>query len=282
MNIDLDKYINLAATQGPDMSAENKSSGGTGEYTPPVAGAVLLRFIGYIEIGQRREDYKGEVKIKDKVKLLFELHGRNYPVKETEDGLVAQRITITESISYHEKSNFKRLFLAMRNNDVSITHMAQMLGKGFRGRIYHKEFVGQDGQKKVFARLRDDNGYSIGPALAEDPETGEVKTIRIPECVSQPKVFLWRHADKAMWDNLYIDGEYSDGKSKNLFQNDITQAINFKGSAVDSLLNSSGIDEALSQYNTAPVVESKRAFGFTSSRPPQDFSDPFDDDYQPE
>lgn len=252
--MNIDDYINLAATQGPNMS-QSPTSGGSDEYTPPPQGVALLRFVGYVEVGQRREDFKGDVKVKDKVKLIFELHGKNYPVKEVNGVQFPQRITITESISFHEKSNFKKLFLAMRNGDESITHMAQLLGRAFKGRVFHKSWVGNDGKTKTFARLRDDTGYSIGPAVAEDPETGETRVLNVPAALSELRLFLWKFADKKMWDSLYIDGSYGDGRTKNIFQDEIKQALNFTGSAIDRVLNQGGVSEALEATSTAPVQQ---------------------------
>ena len=255
--MNINDYINIAVSQGPNMN-KSASNNSQEEYQPPAEGVALLRFVGYIEIGQRREEFKGDVKVRDKVKLIFELHGKNYPVKETAEGPQAQRITITESLSFHEKSNFKKLFLSMRNGDESITHMAQLLGKPFKGRVSHKSFTGSDGKQKTFARLRDDVGYNIGPAVAEDPETGETRALNVPKALSELRLFLWKFADKKMWDSIYIDGQYGDGRSKNIFQNDITQALNFKGSAIDRVLNQGGVQDALQDVDLTPKTEEKK------------------------
>jgi len=47
---------------------------------------------------------------------------------------------------------------------------------------------------------------------------------------------VWDAATKEMWDSLFIDGEYEDGKTKNVFQEIITKAKNFPGSPIHSIL----------------------------------------------
>lgn len=273
--MDIQKYINQAVQQGPDMSKAQTSSGGGSGYTPPPEGPVLLRFVGYIEIGQVLDEYQGERRIKDKVKLIFECHGKNYPNND--------RITITENLSLHEKSNFQKIFQAMRAGDDSIRHMSQLLGGAFRGRVYHHSFTGRDGNKRVFARLRDKNGYSIGPSVAEDPETGEVRAIQVPEPKTPLKIFLWNFATKEMWDNLFIEGEYSDGRSKNLLQNEILEAYNFKGSPIDNILNGGeAISREFEQMDTSPKQGGAfrpQGVNRPAGRPqPMQHSDPFDDE----
>lgn len=230
MAFDLKKTLATIAKTGPNMQQAQK---GGGDYEPPVAGACLLRFIGYIEIGKQESSYKGQVKVKDKVQLIFEVHGKNYPPKEIDGELYPHRIKITETLSLSEKANFYKLFNAMRNGREDITHMAQMLGEPFRGRIYHSE-PSKDG--RVYARLRNDAGYSIAPPYIEDAETGESRKVKVPEAISPLRLFVWDMASKEMWDSLFIDGEYEEGKTKNVFQEAIANAKNFPGSAIHQLL----------------------------------------------
>lgn len=231
MSFDLKKTLAHIAKTGPNMQEAQK--GGGGDYEPPVEGACLLRFVGYVEIGKQESNWKGQVKVKDKVQLVFEVHGKNYPVKELDDGTkVVHRIKITETLSLSEKANFFKLFRAMSNGRSDITHMAQMLGEPFRGRIYHNKT--EDG--RVFARLRNDAGYSIAPPYVEDAETGESRKVKVPEAISPLRLFVWDAASKEMWDSLFIDGEYEEGKTKNVFQEAITKAKNFPGSPIYAIL----------------------------------------------
>src|SRR5699024_12564062 len=53
-------------------------------------------------------------------------------------------------------------------------------------------------------------------------------------------VFLWNNPVKEMWDKLYIEGENDNGESKNFIQDEIVNAKNFHGSAVDLMLRGGG------------------------------------------
>lgn len=230
MAFDLKKAVGQIAKNAPNMQEAQK---GGGDYTPPPAGACSLRFVAYIELGKQKTTFKGETKIKDKVRLVFEVHGKNYPVKELDDGTkIPQRVTITETLSLSEKAHFFKIFNAMRNGREDITHMAQMLGEPFRGRIFHNE--GKEG--KVFANLRNEAGYSIAPPYVEDPETGESRKVKVPEALSELRLFVWDQPSKEMWDSLFIEGEYEEGKTKNVLQAAVLAAANYKGSPLEQLL----------------------------------------------
>jgi hypothetical protein len=230
MGFDLKKAVGQIAKNAPNMQEAQK---GGGDYEPPAAGPCFLRFIGYIELGKQKSTYKGETKIKDKVRLIFEVHGKNYPPKKLDDGtLIPTRITITETLSLSEKAHFFKIFNSMRNNRSEITHMAQMLGEGFLGRITHN--TGKE--DKVYANLRNDAGYSIRPPYREDPETGESTKLKVPEAISELRLFVWDQPSKEMWDSLFIDGEYEEGKTKNVIQQTVLAAVNYKGSPLEQLL----------------------------------------------
>lgn len=68
----------------------------------------------------------------------------------------------------------------------------------------------------------------------------------VPEFpTEQLKLFLWDFPNKAMWDSLYIEGEWAakEGKpaeSKNKLQNKIMAAVNFQGSPLQVLLAGGG------------------------------------------
>lgn len=221
--------------------AEAKAGGG-GEYTPPAEGTAMLRFVGYVELGNQAHTYKGKTSYKPKVQLTFELHGKKWPYNELDDGTkVPQRITIKETQSQSQKAHFFKIFNAMRDGREEITHYTEMLGDAFCGRIVHDiaEAKG-DLPERVFARLRDDNGYTIrGPWVEAPDDDGDIvkRKVKVPEALSELRCFVWDFADKEMWDSLYIDGEYEDtGKTKNVLQEMILNAENFAGSPIDALL----------------------------------------------
>lgn len=244
MALDVKKLGALAAKKGRDFT--KTTTGGGGSYTPPPEGPVNLRFVGYYEIGQHEKNVKGVKKVQNKVQLVFELSGKNYPPRENGEPL---RMTITENLSDNVKANIIKLFNKM-NYKGEATHFAQLLGEAYRGRIYHtkKEY---DGNEVVYANLRNEDGYSITPPVVEqvdDDGNVTVKQIKVAEPLSELKLFLWDMPSKEMWDSIYIDGEYEartddngkvikPAKSKNVVQELIMSAKNWIGSPMQVLLD---------------------------------------------
>ncbi|QYD70136.1 hypothetical protein KZJ38_07465 [Paraburkholderia edwinii] len=224
-----------------------KTVAGGGEYTPPAAGPVSLRFVGYYEIGIHEKEIKGVTKTNEKVQLVFELSGKNYPVKDNGEPL---RMTITENLTQNVKSNIIKIFNKM-NYEGTATHFTELLGNAYRGRIYHTEKE-YDGKKVVYANLRNEDGYSITPPVVEQvDDEGNVTTkkVKVAEPVSELKAFVWDLASKEMWDAIYIEGEYEEkkdektgkvirpAKSKNVIQETIMSAKNWIGSPMQVLLD---------------------------------------------
>lgn len=226
------------AKTAPNM---NEAQSGGGGYTPPEAGFVRLRFVGYYELGQHEEKFgvaKG--KIKNKVRLVFELSGPKHAPREVDGQKVPQRMSVDLTMSLNEKAGFFKLFKAM-NHSGKHTHMAEMLGEEFVGTVVHKE-KGEGQSKKVYANLKDVRAPFID-SLNE--ETGEVtkKRIAVDPALSEIKGFLWDHATPEMWDSIFIEGEWEEkrndkgevthpARSKNTLQLLIMSAVNFKGSPI--------------------------------------------------
>lgn len=238
--------IHQAATQGPNM---NEATKGGEKRELPVAGLTRLRFVGYIELGIHEEEFKGDKKKREKVSLIFELSGPKHPATDYDGKKVPHTITINESLSLNEKSNFYKLFKRM-NYTGEATHIAQLLGKEFLGTIFHNT-KGEGTDAKTYANLRDDSGYSIRPPFVDDPDTGESRRINVDEPLTPIKCFLWSFCSKPMWDDIFIDGKWDDkkddkgnvikeGTSKNYWQNRIKSAINFQGSPMAEILFAGG------------------------------------------
>lgn len=236
----------LAAKAKQQSRDFTKTSTGGGEYTPPAAGPVSLRFVAYFEVGQHEKVIKGTKKTQDQVQLVFELSGKNYPVRDNGEPL---RMTVTENLSNNVKANIIKLFNKM-NYEGKATHFTELLGNAYRGRIYHTEKE-YDGKKVVYANLRNEDGYSITPPVVEQvDEEGNVTTkkIKVAEPISELKAFVWDLASKEMWDAIYIDGEYEEkkddkgkvtraAKSKNVVQELIKSAKNWIGSPMQVILD---------------------------------------------
>lgn len=234
-------YANAVAAAASQVDMNKASKGGEG-YVPPAKGMCRLRFVGYIECGKQKDEFQGQVKIKDKVKLIFELSGPKHAPKEIDGKKIPHRLTIEENLSLNEKAWFYKIFRAM-NYSGEATHIAQLLGKEFLGEIHHKTSK----KGNVYPVLKGDSGYTIRAPFVEDPETGETRKVPAGPQLSEIRCFLWDYASKEMWDSIYIEGQYDEekneagevvrpAKSKNVFQEQIKAAENFEGSPIAEIL----------------------------------------------
>lgn len=208
------------------------------------AGKTIARFVGYVEMGQRPQTYQGKPKPAAMLAyLFFELLGKNHQ-RTLEDGSTAPIIHMERvTIKTGEKANFRKLFMKMRADDSEITHIAQCLSRGYILDIKHSQ--SEDGSK-TYANCRDADGtWLVAPPRVEDPLTGDVREVPIPEPRTPYKLLLWDQPSKEQWESIFIDGSYTktDAKgvetevSRNWMQNDIRKnAVNFEGSALHDLL----------------------------------------------
>lgn len=254
MTIDVLSLAQEAAATAVDQTQATK--GGEG-YTPPAAGLCPARLVGYIETGvHERSVGAGKPKVqKPQVKLIFELLGPKHPAKEQDGVAVPVRITedFNASSGYgplNEKAGLYKVFKRM-NYAGKARHLSQLLGQPFLVTVVHSKSA--DG-KKTFAGLRDESGYQISPPQQTDALTGDVKIIDVPQARSPLRLFLWNAAPEVigkMWETLFIDGEYpqrtddtgnvtSEARSKNVLQQAIKDAINFKDSPIFQYLQTGG------------------------------------------
>lgn len=272
--MDMSKIAALAEKAVATGADQTVAQTGGGDYTPPPEGTCNLRFVGYIEIGKQETNYKGIKGSKAKVLLVFELSGKNYPANENGEPI---RLTIEENYSLNDKANFYKLLTRMNYNGAA-KHMAQLLGGAYRGRVVHDKWTGKDGKERVTAQLRDDNGYTIGPPRFEafDPDTGDslgIKNVEVAPAKSELRCFLWDHADTEQWQGLFIEGEYPErkdkegnvtakAKSKNVLQNRIKLALNFKDSPMYAILLAGGkpIDIPDAESGREPGQEGREEF----------------------
>lgn len=270
----------IAAAIAKAKAAEDQTKvvSGGGEYTPPAAGKTAMRLVGYFELGQEDYLYQGKTKTKEKVRLVFELLGKNHPPKEIDvDGikvLIPVRITININKSFGDNGKWRKL-MAKINYDGSITHMAERLGHAFLGEVIHST---SDDGKRTYANLNNEAGeFTIGAArvtvLSEDGINMEERALNVPPAITEPKMFLWDFCDKAMWDSIFIDGEYAEkkddkgavvspAKSKNVIQNEIKAAKNYIGSPIYDILAGAGDELDIADAETAVSV------GAQSNPPP--------------
>lgn len=285
-------FNNFKVMQNKEI-LENQTEQKGGDYTPPAEGRVGLRLVGYVELGKHAGEYMGKPKVNDKVRLIFELHGKKWePTKLDSGEIVPVRMGLTMNKSFTKKSGYYKLFLKMRDEREEVTHMIDMLGEAFLADVRH-ETSEKDG--KVYASLKNKDGdFTIRPPYVEenlkdeDGElTGEVerKRVKVNDPIGDCKLFIWDAADEEQWASIYIPGEY-DGKSKNTLQLEICKAVNFPGSLAEALATESGVLEqarkgvqSASEHGDVdesdPDGASEKASGKTSTdkKPPRNKSD---------
>lgn len=252
-----------AAAQTTNMT-EAKTGGG--DYTPPVEGPCRLRLVGYVELGKHETEYQGTKKVANKVELTFEVSGPKHPPREHDGKKYPTLIVVRENLSLNDKARFFKLFQIM-NHAGTARHASQFLGEPFKGRIIHRKYKGKDGKERVAVELFDKGAgaWTIEAPRYEivDPEngpTGEYAPLKVDSALTPEKCFIWDHADMEQWASIFIDGEYPaeeakegqaarPARSKNVLQEKIRSALNFKGSPIYALLLNNGQPVDL----TAPV-----------------------------
>ena len=271
-----------AAAIAPNMN-EAQQGGGGGDYTPPAEGIARARLVGYVETGVHEKGVgAGKPPVqKPQVKLIFELSGPNHQPKVLDDGTkLPHRITVDENYSLNEKANFYKLFRRM-NWKGTATHMSQLLGEAFLVTIKHK-VTGESDKKRTYANIRDDAGYTVQPPRYVDPLSNQTVEVPVDPPISALRLFVWNAPTellKPMWDSLFIDGEYPakgdrPARSKNVLQEEIKAALNFKQSPIWEVLQTGGVELALGAAGNAAGAATMDA---SSAAVPASTTSPSDD-----
>lgn len=252
MTIDVLALANKAA----ETEDQSKETAGF-EKKMPVPGLRGCRFVEYIELGKHanKSTKFGAKPPVDKVRLTFELLGKNDMEQMTvgqETKTVGKRMSITVNKTLSAKGDFKKI-MNLLDRGRGKQHMAQMLGEAFKVRV---TVTAEDGSlctaenKKepkwanLYTGTVDAKNWSFEAPTHEDPETGEVKQLRVISPTSELKIFLWDNPTLATWESLYIDGtrevKQADGsvqtESKNFIQETCMSAANYEGSALQAML----------------------------------------------
>ena len=255
----LNDLLNEANEAADELENQSEAKAGGFDRETPPAGPTPARFIGYVEVGKRKQKpYQGKDKPDaDEVRLYFEVNGKKHQREITVDGVtktVTNIITVKVAKKLDTKAAFFKLFNKMRYGR-DIKHMSQMLGEGFLVNVIHNVGEAKDGKPApVYANLK--TGGEAGewtisaPMYLADPLDPESMTkLLVPEVTQNLRLFLWDKPSKAQWDSLFIDGTRTvkDDKgverevSKNWLQEDIvTGARNFAGSPLQTLLGGLG------------------------------------------
>ena len=264
MTIDINTFASDIADEASIIDMTKAQTGGGGDYVPPAAGPCRLRLIGYVEVGSHlAKGFQGAPdKVKPEAHLFFEVSGPKHPPTVGQDGVKrpAAIVEIRMNVSLNERAGFFKLFNKL-NYAGKARHIAQLLGDPYKGTIVHRKYKRGDGSEGTAVELKNEGGFTIEAPRVEDPETGEYKALVVAPAITPLKCFLWNHADMAQWESIYIPGEYpartaDDGtvtapaKSKNVLQEKIRAALNFKGSPISQLLATQG-----KGVETGPVEE---------------------------
>lgn len=245
MAVDIKAKIAALAATVKETGADLTKAQTGGDYVPPAAGPTRLRFIGYIEVGiHTTESPKFGKKTKPRAYFGFELSGPKHPPKVLEDGRkIPHVVWLKEIIGRHEKNGYMKLFKAMSKDNPGATNFVELLGNAYRAKVVHS--ASADGKRTYVNLKENDKGYTIESPTFEDPETGEPRTLAVDEPINPLKVFLWDYADLEQWDDIFIDGQYDDGASKNRYQEEIKRAENIAGSPIYELLVEAGREAEL-------------------------------------
>ncbi|MGQ7938241.1 hypothetical protein [Paraburkholderia sp. D1E] len=211
MDKDLWSYILKGVTSGPDMRAPSVQDG----YIPPAAGMAYARLVGYFEIGKHEEaNATGDMVLRDKVDLVFELSGPNHQPRKFDDGTLApRRVTVQETLSLDYRANFFKLFTIMNDaHGGAHRHMVLLLGKPFIVEVFHRR--SKDG-KKVYAGLKGLDGYNVRGTTVQDAVTGKQSVIVVEPPLTELNAFVWELANRDMWDSIHIPGFYEERKDEN-------------------------------------------------------------------
>lgn len=249
----LQNFVNAAAEIGVDQSKAKE--GGDRQVYPE--GPVKLRFVGYAEIGRHlKKSAQFGDKVKNLVRLTFEVSGPKHPPLQTENGPKPLLVHEELMLSLDKKAGFHKLF-SLLNHDRSATHCAHLLGRAYTGRLVHRRYKRASDPADPASwtgleyQLRQDSAYTIRPPFREDPDTGDVVPVDVPPPLTTLHGFLWDNPSIEQWDSIFIPGEFPErrgqngellapAKSKNLLQERIMQAVNFKGSPIHTLLLAQG------------------------------------------
>ena len=240
----------LAQAKTSTVDHTKVSEGFTREVPP--AGPSMARFIGYVEVGKQPQEFEGKAKNPAlEAYIMFELNSKKH-IREVEiDGVnktFANRITAGGggvAVYTNSKAGFHKLFSAMRAGRENITHIAHMLGEPFKIDVVHS--VPKKEGDPVYANMKDDNGWKIGPPMVtkfnDEGEPLETIVLKVPEAIAPLQLLLWDAPTKEQWDSIFIDGTYKKKVnvvevevSKNWLQELCMKAVDYKGSALEAML----------------------------------------------
>lgn len=241
-------------------------------------GPVRLRFISYVELGKHEKTWKGQTKVKELVRLGFEVSGPKHKPVIGADGVARPLVLyVEETLSQDPKANWVKLF-SLLNHDRSATHAVQLLGRAYKAMLTHRKYkrrddpAEQDKWTGLDYKIRGDGGYTIQAPFYEDQETGDMKPLQVDPPITKMAALLWDNPSQEQWDSIFIEGEYPErkneagvvtapAKSKNAIQQRVLAAVNFKGSPLHTMLVKAGANLDLGQAEQADYDDGPQGEG---------------------
>ena len=244
-----------------DSTGANQSEVKSGDFEKMIypEGGVRLRFVSYVELGKHEKTWKGVKKTPNIARLGFEVSGPRHPPVVGNDGIPRPLIVyIEETLSQDPKANFVKLF-SLLNHARAASHAIYLLGEAYIGKLVHRRFKRKDDPVDpekwtgLDYKLRDDTGYTIRAPFREDEDTGEMISVQVVPALTPLSGFLWDAPSQEQWDSIFVPGEFPErknaagvvvaqAKSKNITQERIMRAANFKGSPIYALLTKAGVN----------------------------------------
>lgn len=233
---EMQAIIDQATAVGQDMAVA-VAGGGGGRLLP--AGYAYGRLVEVVELGNQPQEFQGKAKDPAReVQLGFALWGEGY---QNDDGTPYIVRLYPFPLLQNDKSRSFKLFKLL--NWTGTKHnFAGMLGEAFLVKIVHEPKSKTD--PKIVSRIDLTGFLPPHDAITKAPYPIPAPP---PGCI---RLFMWDFPTKAAWDSLYVDGKWDDGGSKNRLQETMLAALDFQGSALQSILLESGVQD----LPTAPAT----------------------------
>jgi hypothetical protein len=211
-------------------------------------GYYMARLVEYVEYGNQPQEYNGKAKDPaPEFRLGFALY-HNDPVLSAEvtnsDGTPYIIRTFNISRSRNDKAGAFLLFKSL-NWKATCKSYPELIGEAFLLKIVNK--AGKAVGAKVTSRI-DLKGF-LPPLDAMSRQPYPIPQARDEDLL----MFLWEFPSLEVWNSFKIDGQNDDGSSKNWIQNQILGATDFSGSALETLLKTSGVAYTI-PVKTAPAA----------------------------
>lgn len=211
--------LNALIEEAIELQDVDLTETGTGGGGLMPAGYAMARSVTYIEFGSQPQEYNGKAKAPAReFRVGFKLFGGEY------DGRFIS--TFDLALSNNAKAGAKVLFDKL-NWEGNLKHVAQSLGRAYLIPIT----VNKGGDGKERNRI---NLAGILPPI----DVVSKQAYPVPEVTDADlKYFFFDKPTTETWASLFVEGQWDDGGSKNKVQEKILSALDYPGSALETLIS---------------------------------------------